>query len=56
MSRKKDKHRLKNQGMRVIVTPGVCRVCGCTEEDACIVGGVPCAWADKKRTLCTACI
>jgi hypothetical protein len=31
----------------------ICRVCGCSEEDACVTGGVPCAWAEEN--LCTAC-
>ena len=33
--------------------PGVCRVCGCTEENACEGG---CAWANEEKTLCTACV
>jgi hypothetical protein len=32
--------------------PGVCRVCGCVEEDGCEEG---CGWVDRKKTLCTAC-
>jgi len=36
---------------------GVCRVCGCTEEDACVfevTGGVgSCWWIDEKKTLCS---
>lgn len=37
---------------------GVCRVCGCTDDNCqqCIDRtGVPCAWTDESRTLCTAC-
>jgi ParB family chromosome partitioning protein len=36
---------------------GVCRVCGCTEKTPCIDPTflTPCAWADKEKTLCTAC-
>ncbi|MEA2991648.1 MAG: hypothetical protein QOD40_568 [Alphaproteobacteria bacterium] len=30
-----------------------CRACGCTEERACIVGGVPCHWVEAD--LCSAC-
>ena len=30
-----------------------CRVCGCTELDACVDG---CAWTDAARDLCTACV
>ena len=32
--------------------PGVCRKCGCTDEQACPEG---CSWVDKKHTLCSAC-
>lgn len=35
--------------------PGVCRSCGCQEDDPCLTGRGPCAWADDDRTLCTAC-
>lgn len=31
---------------------GVCRVCGCTYDDACEGG---CAWADETMTLCDRC-
>jgi len=36
---------------------GICRVCGCTHETPCMdpVTMTPCAWADKTKTLCTAC-
>lgn len=30
-----------------------CRECGCTEDDACMVGGMPCHWAEPD--LCSAC-
>jgi len=30
----------------------ICRVCGCTELDACDEG---CAWVDADRDLCTSC-
>ncbi len=38
---------------------GVCRLCGCTQYRPCTIyfGGVPlmpCAWADKRQTICTA--
>jgi hypothetical protein len=29
-----------------------CKICGCTEQDACPGG---CGWADPDRTLCTRC-
>ena len=36
--------------------PGQCRVCGCSEEYACVATtGLPCGWADETATLCTAC-
>ncbi len=39
--------------------PGVCHICGCTEENCshCIERtGEPCSWANEDRTLCTACV
>lgn len=30
--------------------PGVCRICGCTDEMGCLEG---CGWADAERTHCT---
>jgi hypothetical protein len=35
---------------------GICRVCGCTETTPCMTASGPCAWADKSKTLCTACV
>lgn len=40
---------------------GRCRVCGCTDDRACLVleysGAVgPCSWADAEGTLCSACV
>jgi len=32
---------------------GVCRVCGCTDQDGCWEG---CYWADDSHTLCSACV
>lgn len=40
------------------MTPGVCRACGCTDDDcsACIEAtGQRCSWADEQHTLCTRC-
>jgi ParB/RepB/Spo0J family partition protein len=34
---------------------GTCQFCRCTEETACSKDGQPCGWANKERTLCTAC-
>lgn len=35
--------------------PGTCRSCGCTQDDACLLAGETCGWADDTGTLCTAC-
>lgn len=40
-------------------TPGVCKVCGCTDDDCegCVIAtGGPCSWADETDTVCTACL
>ena len=57
MSIRKNKHRLKGQGMhRPQYEQGVCRICKCTDETPCIDSdGIPCAWTDDLHTLCTAC-
>jgi hypothetical protein len=41
---------------------GVCRVCGCTDEHACLVEGPPdgdiittCHWIDSNENLCSEC-
>jgi activating signal cointegrator 1 len=31
----------------------VCRVCGCSEFNACVTGGMPCHWIEED--LCSAC-
>lgn len=44
--------------VRKLKIPGVCSVCGCTEDDCrkCIEKtGMPCHWVDEKRILCSAC-
>jgi ParB/RepB/Spo0J family partition protein len=40
------------KGKKAKATAGVCRVCGCTEDNPCPLG---CAWTDSTKTLCTAC-
>lgn len=36
--------------------PGVCRVCGCTEDDPCTNPQYPnCWWHDYNMTLCSHC-
>ena len=36
---------------------GVCRICGCRENSACVdeASGERCSWADATRTLCSFC-
>lgn len=43
--------------MGLIAIPGTCRVCSCTEDNACVDEhtGEACAWADSTHTICTAC-
>lgn len=46
------------QPCATVPQPGICRICSCVEERACVVGdappGRPCGWADHTRTLCDA--
>lgn len=38
------------------IQEGVCRICGCTEEDPCYNPAYGCCWwADETRTLCSHC-
>lgn len=42
--------------MSDILTKGVCRVCGCTEDDPCHNPNVGnCWWADETQTICSHC-
>ncbi len=34
----------------------ICVSCHCTEEKACTVDGVPCAWFSTAPPLCTVCV
>jgi hypothetical protein len=48
----------QNAADQIIQAFGVCRICGCTEEDCrlCIEAtGEPCSWADDTRTICSRC-
>ena len=36
----------------LVLTPGTCKFCGCTDAQACAGG---CAWIDESRTICTRC-
>lgn len=40
-----------------IATPGVCRICECTEFTPCWIEetGETCSWADESRTICNFC-
>lgn len=38
---------------RQLTIPGICRVCGCTDDHAC---EVPCSWANARHTLCSNCV
>jgi hypothetical protein len=36
------------------IQPGVCRHCGCTEDNACVlVNGDGCCWTDRERMVCS---
>lgn len=39
--------------------PSLCRGCGCTDDNACVVRGVPCCWilldVDTPTGICSAC-
>lgn len=35
--------------------PQICRVCGCTWNDACVTDWGVCAWSHGEPDLCTAC-
>lgn len=45
--------KLKAEGLLKV---GVCRICGCTEDDPCYnpIHGY-CWWADSTRTICSHC-
>lgn len=47
------------QGIDRAKAKGVCKRCGCTEEDCtgCVMrGGLPCSWATEAMDLCTNCV
>lgn len=57
MGKRQNKHKLQGQGMHRAEVYGVCQVCGCTDDRACIDdNGIPCTWVDETHTLCTACV
>lgn len=41
---------------KVTVAPGICRICGCTENNPCFHPDLgTCWWADDEHTLCSHC-
>lgn len=34
---------------------GTCKVCGCTDDHACMTDYGSCWWVDEGHTLCSAC-
>lgn len=41
---------------QTLVTPGVCGICGCTENDPCFhPDHGTCWWADESQTICSHC-
>lgn len=42
----------------VVQTPGICFVCGCSENQPCVDGngGSPCSWVDAQQTVCSGCV
>ena len=53
----KFKQLIKENIEKASVKKGVCKVCGCTEDNACCDkdGETTCSWTDKTETLCTSC-
>ena len=38
------------------MSEGMCRMCGCTQESACVdFFGDACGWSEKDPTVCTFC-
>lgn len=53
MKRKQKTAKRANEAKEKKPEPGICQICGCTEENACEGG---CHWADETRTICSACV
>lgn len=34
---------------------GICKVCGCTDNNACVSENGPCSWLNKAHDLCSEC-
>jgi len=42
--------------MDLILVPGRCQGCGCSDEQPCLdVDDEPCFWIDETHTLCSRC-
>ena len=41
-----------------MMKPGVCHICGCTENQPCMTDEGPCSWSFETRAgpVCTACV
>lgn len=35
---------------------GVCKICGCTDDNACVTHGQACSWVDEGHELCSSCL
>lgn len=41
------------------ITPGVCRLCKCTDQDCLLCirrTGYPCSWVNDEHTFCSSCL
>lgn len=43
--------------MSEALQPGICRICGCTDEDACFDEATerPCSWVGPECDVCSRC-
>lgn len=49
--KKSNNHKI-TKSQRNRIEPGRCRICGCTEFNACSIEGDACSWYDETMTLC----
>ena len=48
--------RRRSKGPRTKAMPGICQLCGCTDEHACRdCDGSFCHWINPQHTLCSTC-
>lgn len=43
---------VEEEGRQMADDEGVCKHCGCTEEDPCMLQSGPCAWTNAAKTVC----